>query len=190
MISHWCAIFRLRFLMRQVVKLLLERRASFTATDKMNRTPLMAAAVAADAIALKALLEVNAVVDTQRASLPKPNHLLNGNTALIDAATANRGSAVQALLTARASPDLANERQETALMHACDMNCIHPVRKLLEANASIDLLDRSGKTCLMWACRHGAAESVKEILMQPRAQLMLCLREKGYGFSALVYACR
>ncbi len=81
-------------------------------------------------------------------------------------------SAVKALLTHRASPELATERGCTALSIAAEMGYAEVVKTLIAVGAIVDAPLADGKTALMLACKNGKEQAV-EVLLHARADPFL-----------------
>jgi len=86
-------------------------------------------------------------------------------------ATASDAPALEALLLAGASPDLADYDLRTAIHLACAEGNAAIVRLLLDNGADVNLGDRWGSTPLMQAVASNQAHIVRDLVRAPRADL-------------------
>ena len=111
---------------------------------------------------------------------------VDGQTALMHAATLGRTAIVQALLEASAGVDLLCDGGCTALMAAARHGHTSVVLALLEASASVDLQSKGyGVTALMYAAWYGHTAIVQALL---RASASMDLQSKRGGHTALMVA--
>ena len=112
---------------------------------------------------------------------------VDGQTALMHAATLGRTAIVQALLEASAGVDLLCDGGCTALMAAARHGHTSVVLALLEASASVDLQSNGyGVTALMYAAWYGHTAIVQALL---RASASVDLQSNG-GHTALMVAAK
>ena len=108
----------------------------------------------------------------------------NCNTALIIAAGNGHVQAAQALLEAKADPDIKNKNGDTALIEATACGQLKAVQTLLEAKANTDIRGSDGFTALIRASCHCELEIV-QALIKAKANLDL---QRDDGDTALIWA--
>lgn len=86
-----------------------------------------------------------------------------GTTPLMLAATNGHDDAIKALLAARASVDLQNEKGETALILAASNGKRDAVKALLRAGADKTITDNNGRTAHQYAVQNGHGDTRKEL---------------------------
>lgn len=124
-----------------------------------QRTPLIAAATAADRGGLRALIAAGAEID----------RISGGLTALLAATRdsyAGRIDAVMTLLANGADPNLADDAGNTPLHFAALTRDAGVAHSLLDGGARIDAINREGMTPLALACEAGNWEVVEFLLKQ------------------------
>lgn len=150
------------------MRLLLENGAAPDAEGDWGSTPLLVAAEAGSAAAIRLLLDAGASVNRGNAR--------TGATALMSAAHNEHRDAVRALLDGGADVDRQDHEGQTALMRtvrrADYANVRATARMLLEAGASRDLADKRGWTALTHAIRAPSVAMV-ELLVAHGADVTL-----------------
>ncbi|HEY6941852.1 ankyrin repeat domain-containing protein [Dokdonella sp.] len=130
------------------VKLLLKHRAHVDARGALDRTALLAAALAGHARIVEALLAAGAGVDIADA---------RGTTPLMEAARCGAVAAIHALGKRKPDPDLVDANRRTALMIACQSRHAgeDTVRALIALGADRALVGSDGKRALDHAAAAG-----------------------------------
>jgi hypothetical protein len=138
---------------------LIEAGASPKGTDKLGRTPLMAAVQSRDAGAIRYLLENGADVDAR--------DRLEGTALLRAAGLHGNVESVQVLLSAGADVHATDKSGMTPLMWAARWGDAGRVTALLKAGAKVNARDVRGKTALDWARSQGEKGQEKVLILQP-----------------------
>lgn len=131
------------------MKALIDAGADVTAVNDEGQTPLMLAAQAGNAKAVKMLLE-NGMAGAVNARDKR------GRTALMYVRRwytydELAGAVVRALVAAGADVNAADNEGRTALMSAAEAGSTDGVKALIELGASINAKDKHGRTALMWS---------------------------------------
>ena len=142
-------------------------------TDSDGRTPLHAAALAADdGASLRELLAAGP------ADPAVADH--GGWTPLHCAASAGRSDAVEQLVRAGSPLDACTEAGSSALTYAASKGHTAVVRTLLGAAADVTVRDRSGCTPLHRAASRGHADAVQLLLQQQPSQQLELKDKRGH----------
>jgi ankyrin repeat protein len=131
------------------MKALIDAGADVSAVNEEGQTPLMLAAQAGNAGAVKMLLE-NGMAGAVNASDRR------GRTALMyfrQGYTYEEpgGAVVRVLVSAGAEVNATDGEGRTALMSAAEAGSTDSVKALVELGASVNARDRRGRTSLMWS---------------------------------------
>ena len=163
---------------KEVVRLLLSRRADVDSTNDQSVSILAGAALQPGNLEVIEML-LRAGADVQRAN---PN---DGATAIVCAAERGDADGVRALLKAGANPDAAKNDGGTPLMAAAHNGRTEVIEALLvEGRASVDKQNDEGATALMAAAQQGHAATVSLLLTTGGADAGL----RANGMTALDWA--
>lgn len=131
------------------MKTLIDAGADVSAVNDEGQTPLMLAAQAGHARAVRMLLE-NGMAGAVNARDKR------GRTALMHVTRRYSydepsGAVVRALVAAGADVKATDEEGRTALMSAAEAGSTDGVKALIESGASVNAKDKHGRTALMWS---------------------------------------
>jgi ankyrin repeat protein len=138
---------------------LLEAGADPKGTDRLGRTPLMAAVQSRDVAAIQYLLERGADVNAR--------DKLEGTALLRAAGLQGNVESVQVLLAAGADVNVKDKSGMTPLMWAARWGDAGRVTVLLKAGADVNARDVRGKTALDWARSQGEKAQERISILEP-----------------------
>lgn len=137
----------------ETVRLLIEAKASLTAMDNGERTPMLAAIFAGNSINVTQLLDAGLRIEESYGQ----------RTALHAAAEAGHEAVVQLLLQRKASVTATDKLRKTPLHIAAQCGNLAAVQLLVQAGASVAAKDKDGKTPRDWAAAR-KREAVVQLL--------------------------
>lgn len=142
-----------------IVGFLLERGARSEVADAQPALVQAASVADDDPAGVRLLIKRKAQVDV-RGTLDR--------TALLTAGLAGHAMIAEALLSAGADPNLADQHGTTALMAAAQVGAVPVVHALGRRKVDPDRVDVNGRTALVLACasRHASEECVRALLAQ------------------------
>lgn len=150
------------------VRLLLERGASVAEVDSLDETALMHAFPSRncgkfDLEVVRLLVDTKSIINVQS---------LNLKTALMMAACNDTyEEAVELLLEAGASVDLADSKNWTALMYASSKGSVRILKLLLNAGSPLNAQSRTGETALMILTKSNSNYSAVQLLLDHGASI-------------------
>ncbi|EFO61201.1 Protein 21.1 [Giardia lamblia P15] len=121
--------------------------------DNKKQTPLMAAATGGSVLFVSKMVDTGLFTDSVD---------LNGETALMKAADANKPECVEILMLKTNNLRKTTDKGMTALMFAAATDATECIKKLIPAEAG--MRDARGSTALMYAASNGKLEAVRMLL--------------------------
>jgi len=162
---------------KEVVQLLLEKKADTEVNDKYGWTPLLYAARDGHKEVVQLLLENNADIEAKSS---------NGRIPLVFAAEKGHKEVVQLLLDNKANIEAKDMDGRTSLMWAARNGHKDVAQLLLENEADIEAKDEDGETPLIFAAWKGQKEVV-QLLLENGADIEA---KSSKGKTSLMYAAK